>query len=585
MSDLLDGSALQRWQQQPLDFIEQVIRDPETGKAFELFDAERDFLTHAWERDDNGRLIHTEQAFIAPKKSGKTLIAAAHLLTTTLVFGGLFAEGYALSNDLEQSIGRVFQAARRICEASPLLNREAEITQAKIRFPQTGGTIEALGGDYAGAAGAAPSISSFDELWAFTSERSRRLYDEMVPTPTRKVSCRLVTSYAGFANESTLLEELCARGLKQKQIGPNLYSGDGLLFAWHHEPLAPWQDERWLAEMRRSLRPNQYLRMIEARFVTSEEAFITMSAWDRCVNPSIGHMPPDRSLPVCIGIDASVKHDQSAVVAVTFDKKSQRARLVTHRVFQPSPDEPLDFESTIERTVLDLKRNFHVRKVLFDPFQMASSSARLARAGVPMEEFPQTSANLTMASQNLWELIAEQRIVLYPDSNMRLAASRAVATETPRGWRISKSNASHKIDVIVSLAQATYAAIEGQNEHSYDPFFGGDTDADAEAPPPPSRLWAGMSLEREQQIASIGMPSMISWEAREAAMIKEHIHPIGLTDRQLALVKSASASLRVDERSDFLRGVAQHLGRQPSDDAVRAAIDGQLAVNRVPNFV
>jgi hypothetical protein len=38
-----------------------------------------------------------------------------HLLTTTLVFGGPFAEGYALANDLEQAQGRVFAAIRRIC--------------------------------------------------------------------------------------------------------------------------------------------------------------------------------------------------------------------------------------------------------------------------------------------------------------------------------------------------------------------------------------------------------------------------------------------------------------------------------------
>jgi hypothetical protein len=30
------------------------------------------------------------------------------LLTTTLVFGGRFAEGYAVANDLEQAQGRVF---------------------------------------------------------------------------------------------------------------------------------------------------------------------------------------------------------------------------------------------------------------------------------------------------------------------------------------------------------------------------------------------------------------------------------------------------------------------------------------------
>ena len=42
----------------------------------------------------------------------------------------------------------------------------------------------------------------------------------------------------------------------------------------------------------------------------------------------------------------------------------------------------------------------------------------------------------------------------YPDDEMRLAVSRAVAVETSRGWKISKEKASHSIDVVVALAMA-----------------------------------------------------------------------------------------------------------------------------------
>ncbi len=42
---------------------------------------------------------------------------------------------------------------------------------------------------------------------------------------------------------------------------------------------------------------------------------------------------------------------------------------------------------------------------------------------------------------------------------MRLAVSRAVAIETPRGWRITKEKQSHKIDVVVALGMAAWAAV------------------------------------------------------------------------------------------------------------------------------
>ena len=42
----------------------------------------------------------------------------------------------------------------------------------------------------------------------------------------------------------------------------------------------------------------------------------------------------------------------------------------------------------------------------------------------------------------------------------RLAVSRAIAIETPRGWRIAKEKTSHKIDAVVALAMAALAAVE-----------------------------------------------------------------------------------------------------------------------------
>jgi hypothetical protein len=472
-------TTLEDWRTDPIAFIEAVLHDPETDAPFKLLDAEKQFLRHAFQTDEDGRLRYSEQIFGAPKKSGKTAFAALHMLTMVLLFGGKYAEGYALANDLEQAMSRVFQAIKRIVESSPLLRREAKITADKITFPAfANATISTVASDYASAAGANPTISCFDELWAYVSERSRRLFDEMVPPPTRKIACRLTVTYAGFAGESVLLEELYKRGLAQPQVGPALHAGDGLLMAWHHEPVAPWQDERWLSEMRRSLRPNQFLRMIENRFVTSESSFVDLSAWDGCVDPSATPTLSDKNLPVFIGVDAGVKHDSTAIVACTFE--AQRVRLVWHRVFQPSPDEPLDFEATIENTVRDLDKRFRVVKVLFDPWQMQATAQRLTREGIRIEEFPQSPGNLTIASQNLYELIEGRNITLYRDAGMRLAVSRAVAIETSRGWRIAKEKQSHKIDVVVALAMAAHAAVKSPEESdlwTFSAFLIGDAPA------------------------------------------------------------------------------------------------------------
>ena len=82
---------------------------------------------------------------------------------------------------------------------------------------------------------------------------------------------------------------------------------------------------------------------------------------------------------------------------------------------------------------------------------MQAVAQRLTNKRIPMVEFPQSPGNLTEASSNLYKLIKGQNIIIYSDDNMRLAVQRSIAVETPRGWRIAKEKASHKIDVVVAL--------------------------------------------------------------------------------------------------------------------------------------
>ena len=453
-------------------FIEEVLRNPKTGKPFELFPAQREFFKHAWQTGDDGRLLYPEQVFSAIKKTGKTATAAMHCLTTLLVFGGRFAEAYCISNDLEQAQGRVFTQVKQISESSPLLRREAEITQSRIVFPQTNAFVQAIGSDAASAAGAHPCFTSADELWGFQSERSRRFFDELVPVPTQRISCRLTTTHAGYSGESTLLEEMCKRGESLPEIASGLHAGDHMLFFMSHECLAPWQTESWLAEMRQITRPIQFIRQFENRFVTSENSFITLGAWDRVIDPQLGAPPADLFLPIYVGVDGSLKRDSSAIVAVAFDQRTQRVRLIFYRIFQPSQSEPLDFELSIEATLLDLAKRFRIRKILYDPYQLAASMQRLAKERLPVEEYPQTLDRLTAMSQQLYDLIMGQAFVAFPSEAMRLAISRTVAVENARGWRITKEKASHKIDVVVALAMACFGAVRAQGESSFDHSWG-----------------------------------------------------------------------------------------------------------------
>jgi hypothetical protein len=67
------------------------------------------------------------------------------------------------------------------------------------------------------------------------------------------------------------------------------------------------------------------------------------------MTPSAG----DQRIHVWVGVDASVKRDSTALAAVGCDRKTKIVRLIAHRVFQPSPGDPIDFETTVEKTILE----------------------------------------------------------------------------------------------------------------------------------------------------------------------------------------------------------------------------------------
>lgn len=158
-------NKLTRWRSDPAAFVREVLVDPETSAPFELYPAQERFLRDALTPTNDGSLPFPELIYSCPKKSGKTCTAALATLFVIVALGGPYAEAYCVANDFDQAQGRVFQAIGRIIEASPLLRDSAKITANKIEFPSTGATITAIASDFAGAAGANPTITVFDELW------------------------------------------------------------------------------------------------------------------------------------------------------------------------------------------------------------------------------------------------------------------------------------------------------------------------------------------------------------------------------------------------------------------------------------
>jgi hypothetical protein len=442
------------WRRNPALFITQALVNPQTGGRFELFEAERVFLKCAFRPTADGDLPYRDILWSCIKKSGKSTFGALCLLYVVVCLGGNYAEAYIISNDLAQAQDRVFTSAARIVKASPLI--KAAITSTRITF-SNGSYIEALPADYRGAAGVEPCMIVVDEAWGYTTEASRRLYEEVTTTPTRKPSVRMITSYAGFVGESVLLEDLVARGMSGQQIARDLYTQPGMIAFISHGLIAPWQTQAWLDEARRSTRASAFRRQYENNFAASESQFVSPEEWDAIVEPELKPVLVDTGLPIWVGMDLGLRHDSTAIIAVAWN--GNRIRLVEHKIFVPVGG-TLDIEGTAAAAILSLRSRFRVMAVYFDPWQAINLAQTLGRQGVLMQEWPQTVGNLSMMANNLMDLVKYRQLVSYPAPDLREAIAKTVIIESTRGLRLGKAKQSDRVDPVIALAMACIGCMQ-----------------------------------------------------------------------------------------------------------------------------
>lgn len=374
---------------------------------------------------------------------------------------GPYAEIFCPANDEEQSQGRVFKAVTKSVKANPGL-RNVDVNKSVITFPD-GSEIRSLANDYAGIAGANPTASIWDELWGFTTESARRMYDELTPVPTRKNSIRFIVTYAGFEGESHLLKELYDRGMEGERLFDDLpvWVNGGMCKYWDTEPRMPWQTPKYYEEQREDLktRPNTYRRLHGNEWTSGESSFIQPEEWDALVGAELAPLPPDNGQTVYVGLDGSRGKtkgaDHTACVAVR--REGNATRLIAHRIWKPTGQGEFDMRYMVLPWLLDLQRKYSI-VVMFDPYQLATTAQIARERGVVMHEVPQEQERQTLFTGSFLSAIRDQILRVYPAPDLREQVLNATMKETTRGVRLAKEATSRKIDACVALAMATWAA-------------------------------------------------------------------------------------------------------------------------------
>lgn len=413
--------------------------------------------------DKDGRRWYREALVGLARKNGKSELAAGIALYMLLADGEYAPEVYSVAGDRKQA-SLVFNTAADMVNASPMLRAACRVFRGGkvIEVRENNGIYRALSADADLQHGLNPSCAIIDE---YHVHRNSEQYEAMRTGMAARDNPLTVTISTAGAAKRGALWDLYQRGITGDD--PRMFTywrgaddGDDLddRKVWRNANPAPWVTLDFLEDQHRSLPLPVFARLhLNAWYEGMDEAWITRSQIEACYGkPEIS---PDS--PAVIAVDAASRRDTTAVMLVQRDEEGRFHR----RCWHFTADEALGYTDygAIEGLIRELCSTYEVGRVAFDPFQMTRTSQLLASEGVPVETFPQNDSRMVPASQLLYDVIIEERLLMdaCPICTEQVLAAGIV--ETARGWRLHKLKSAGPIDSAVALAMGVQLA---EWEHS-----------------------------------------------------------------------------------------------------------------------
>jgi phage terminase large subunit-like protein len=455
---ILDGREFLSAGQRVIDFIETfcVFTDGEwIGQRAELLPWQKKYIYELFEIDPATGLRRYRRALLGiPKKNGKSQLAA-FLALYFLLADGEPSPLVACGANSDEQADLVFGAAKTCCELSPELKGITERFQREITVPSSPGArlirVSATVGTNDGRNLHAVIL---DELHEFSNAKGRGVWTVLTNgVGARRQPMILQITTAGFD-----LETICG---EQYEKGRRVQSGEDtdrrFHFRWYSaDESLPYGTADYFRSANPSYGVTVHAPYFEDQVANNPPAtvkrynanvwtpqmtqWLADGDWEACDG---GPWEPDKARPLFVGVDASTKHDTTAVVLGQWDGDRLRTKA---RIWErplggdgrPVPDWQLPL-AEVEAHILALFAAGNVKGVAYDPAFVTWMAQSLAARGVPMIEFPQTNSRMVSPTKALYELIKERRLAHDGDPRFARHVRNAVYVQVSGGGgRLSK---------------------------------------------------------------------------------------------------------------------------------------------------
>lgn len=212
---------------------------------------------------------------------------------------------------------------------------------------------------------------------------------------------------------------------------------------------APWITRELLAEQQHRVSPLEWLQYHANLAHVMSAMWLPRGAWQA----ARADYDVSDDEPLTLGVDIGGSRSTSALVGCVADGDGVRVALVEVH----TGDQAV---LAVQQSIRDLHAQGRaIAQVIYDPMRFESESLRLERdLGLTVVQWFQTQTRMTICSENLHRLVVDGRLRHFGHPTLDAHVANAIATPTPRGWRLVKSGESQHVDAVIALAMAAEMA-------------------------------------------------------------------------------------------------------------------------------
>ena len=452
-----------------------VGKDGVAGKAGEslsLRDWQKELLGHLYARDADGGLQFQTALIGMPRKNGKSALSSAAIGLYSLLGEGINGGEVIVVAATRDQARIVFGECKRMVEQSELKDM-VQVYRDSLFVSETGSVLKVMSAESWAAEGLNPSRVIIDELHA---QPNRELFDVMsLAMGNRgKIGQLVAITTAGVKADSTGQDSIAYSLYNYgKRVSTGEIDDPNFFMAWWEA--APEADHR-NPETWESANPgfddivskadfeSAVKRTPEAEFrtkrlnqwVSSQMSWLPSGVWESLAEPQ----PLDPDAEYILGFDGSFSGDTTVIVGCSIPTEDKPAHIFLVKAWEKPVDADDLWRVDIQDAEFEIAKfcgRYKVREVACDPFRWQRSMEVLQDQGIPIVEYPSTSARrMVQSCARFFDAVTEARLTHDGDPLVARHFTNAVIKIDNLGPRIVKENrnSNRRIDAAVAAVIA-----------------------------------------------------------------------------------------------------------------------------------